>query len=78
MGVGEELNEQAKLLSSPVFHGNLPFGRADFQVLKFHEWQNIKNIQVSFTAWPSYKFCLVKDIEKQEQTEVIIITTIVS
>ena len=37
MGVGEELNEQAKLLSSPVFHGNLPFGRADFQVLKFHE-----------------------------------------
>ena len=37
MGVGEELNEQAKLLISPVFLGNLPFGRADVQVLKFHE-----------------------------------------
>ena len=37
MGMGEELNEQAKLLISPVFLRNLPFGRADVQVLKFHE-----------------------------------------
>lgn len=67
MGMGEELNEQAKLLISPVFLGNLPFGRADFQVLKFHERQNIKNIQVSFTAWPSFKFCLVRILKSKNK-----------